>query len=110
MIYGIALGSNLGDRLGHLRAAVRELTLLEGGIRIVSAAPIYETDPVDCPEGAQNFFNTVVEVEAGLEPLDMLRELHRIEAHLGRPAGHGHHAPRTVDLDLLYADNVVLNH
>jgi 2-amino-4-hydroxy-6-hydroxymethyldihydropteridine diphosphokinase len=110
MTYGIALGSNLGDRLGHLQAAMRELARANARIRIVSAAPVYETDPVDCPEGSQNFLNTVVEVTAGLEPLEMLETLHRVEARLGRPADHGHHAPRTVDLDLLYADDLALKH
>jgi 2-amino-4-hydroxy-6-hydroxymethyldihydropteridine diphosphokinase len=109
MTYGIALGSNLGDRLGHLQSAVRDLLRGASRVRLLTAAPVYETDPVDCPEGSQNFFNTVIEIAADLDPRAMLQELHRIEGRLGRPAEHAHHAPRTVDLDLLYADQMVLN-
>jgi 2-amino-4-hydroxy-6-hydroxymethyldihydropteridine diphosphokinase len=110
MIYGIALGSNLGDRLHHLQEAVRMLRVVHPTMILHAAAPVYETDPVDCPEGSQTFYNTVVEVECELAPLELLREMRAIEAKLGRPAEHGHHAPRTVDLDMLYADDTVMEH
>jgi len=102
MHYGIALGSNLGDRLGHLREAVLRMTRLPG-TSLLSAAPVYESDPVDCPEGSLPFYNTVVEIGSPLAPLDLLRELQGMEAALGRPHSRTFHAPRTVDLDILYA-------
>ncbi|QIF03480.1 2-amino-4-hydroxy-6-hydroxymethyldihydropteridine diphosphokinase [Roseimicrobium sp. ORNL1] len=108
MIYGIALGSNLGDRLHHLQEAVRQLRTVHPTLILRGAAAVYETDPVDCPEGSQSFLNTVVEVECALEPLELLREMRAVEVKLGRPAEHGHHAPRTVDLDMLYADDTVM--
>ncbi len=101
MIYGIALGSNLGDRLGNLRDAVRRLVVLD--VRLLAAAPVYESEPMDCPAGSQNFFNTVIEVEAEQAPLELLKKLRAIEMELGRAEKREHHAPRTVDLDLLYA-------
>ncbi|HSI63496.1 MAG TPA: 2-amino-4-hydroxy-6-hydroxymethyldihydropteridine diphosphokinase [Candidatus Saccharimonadia bacterium] len=110
MIYGIALGSNLGDRLHHLQEAAQLLCAVHPTMILRSAAPVYETDPVDCPEGSQSFLNTVVEVECNLEPLELLREMRAVEVKLGRPAEHRHHAPRTVDLDMLYADDAVLEH
>lgn len=110
MIFGIALGSNLGDRLRHLQNAVQKIVEEVPHAQLRAAAPLYETDPVDCPPGSQDFLNTVVEIGADAEPLAMLHELRRIEVLLGRPRAHEHHAPRTVDLDLLYADDVVLNH
>lgn len=108
--YGIALGSNLGDRLQHIQHAVEKLLQALPSSKITAAAPLYETDPVDCPEGSQPFYNTVLELVADLEPLTLLQQLQALEVSLGRPAVHGHNAPRTVDLDLLYADALVLNH
>ena len=110
MIFGIALGSNVGDRLHHLRVAMMELLRGPSGVELRKAAPLYETEPVDCADGAPRFFNTVVEVATNLEPLSLLHELRRIESLLGRSNAHEHHAPRTVDLDLLYADDLALQH
>lgn len=110
MNFGIALGSNLGDRLHHLQAAVQMILRTVAGAQLRAAAPVYETDPVDCPEGSGSFYNTVIEISADVEPLALLREMRLIESRLGRPQEHGHHTPRTVDLDILYADDVVMNH
>ncbi|HSJ02440.1 MAG TPA: 2-amino-4-hydroxy-6-hydroxymethyldihydropteridine diphosphokinase [Verrucomicrobium sp.] len=110
MNYGIALGSNLGDRLAHLRAAVREVLRRVPGSAVTTASPVYETAPVDCPEGSPGFLNAVVEFRIDLSPLELLKVTRQIEADLGRPNAHDHHAPRTVDLDLLYADQTQLNH
>jgi 2-amino-4-hydroxy-6-hydroxymethyldihydropteridine diphosphokinase len=110
MNFGIALGSNLGDRLAHLRSAIAGMLRTLAGARLHAVAPLYETAPVDCPDGSGSFYNTVVEIEAEIEPLALLHELRRIEAELGRVNAHEHHAPRTVDLDLLYADGVAMGH
>lgn len=109
-LYGIALGSNLGDRLQNIQQAVDKLLLALPTATVTAAAPLYETDPVDCPEGSQPFYNTVLELETDLEPLALLRRLQALEVSLGRPVLHGHNAPRTVDLDILYADELILNH
>lgn len=108
--YGIALGSNLGDRLNNLQQAVEQLLQAQPSAKIIAAAPLYETAPVDCPEGSQAFYNTVFEIAIDLEPLGMLRQIQSLEAFLGRPSEHEHHVPRTVDLDILYADKAVLQH
>jgi 2-amino-4-hydroxy-6-hydroxymethyldihydropteridine diphosphokinase len=110
MRYGIALGSNLGDRLGCLRKAVEEIVMRINRALLVAAAPVYETAPVDCAPGTPSFYNSVIEIEADAEPLEVLHSLQCIEADLGRPNAHLHHAPRTVDLDILYADDFVMNH
>ena len=108
MIYGIALGSNLGDRLGNLRDAVRRL--VEAKVRLLVAAPIYESEPVDCPAESQNFYNTVIEIETEMVPLELLKILRAIEVELGRLEKREHHEPRTVDLDVLYAGCEVMQH
>ncbi len=109
MTYGIALGSNLGDRLQCLRAAMDSLVRAIPSLRALIAAPLYETAPVDCPEGSQSFLNTVVQFVADIEPLALLAKLRAIEAASGRPNAHEHHAPRTVDLDVLYVDDLTLS-
>jgi 2-amino-4-hydroxy-6-hydroxymethyldihydropteridine diphosphokinase len=100
---GIAFGSNLGDRLGRLREA-RACVVANPRLGApVLASRVYVTSPVDCPAGSESFLNAVLEAELTGEPGALLRELRALEEGLGRPPGHGHHAPRTIDLDLLYA-------
>src|SRR4051794_38536398 len=110
MTFGIALGSNLGDRLHNLRKAMQAISAMPFKTRVLAIAPVYESIPVDCPPGSQNFFNTVVEIAADAEPMALLLELRSIEMRLGRPDTHEHHAPRVIDLDVLYADDVVTSH
>lgn len=107
MIFGIALGSNLGDRAANLRRALHLLLHQVPGLVLRASAPVYETAPVDCAPGTQAFLNTVVEVEANLHPRALHAQLKNIEQTLGRPAQREKNAPRTLDLDLLYADDFV---
>jgi 2-amino-4-hydroxy-6-hydroxymethyldihydropteridine diphosphokinase len=106
MRVGIALGSNLDDRLENLRAARRHLFALHEDRGPFLCSRIYETDPVDCPPGSPAFLNAAIELACTLPPLDLLKKLQRLEQILGRPANHAHHAPRTIDLDILYYDNL----
>lgn len=99
---GIALGSNLGDRLGHLREACRQikgLALADGEFR---TALIYQTDPKDCPPDSPDFLNTVIEMEYEGSAADLLRDTRKIEQAMGRERREERNAPRVIDLDLLY--------
>src|SRR5207302_3166871 len=58
----IALGSNLGDRLANLQNARDRIRALDGVTGLIVQSAIYETSPVDCEPGAQNFYNAVIEV------------------------------------------------
>ena len=92
----IALGSNVGDALANLRAAV-ELISAEIDVRAVSA--IYETDPMyvlDQPK----FLNAALSGETDLGPLPLLAVLKRIEQTIGRKS-RVRYGPREVDLDLI---------
>ena len=109
MRYGIALGSNLGDRLHHLQRSVALMLDRLPRAQLLDAAPVYETAPVDCPDGSGAFLNTVVEIECEAAPSEVLRTLRQVESGLGRPNDHPHHAPRTIDLDILYAGDLVLD-
>jgi 2-amino-4-hydroxy-6-hydroxymethyldihydropteridine diphosphokinase len=99
---GIALGSNLGDRLETLRAARYRIERLPKTEKPVVASPIYETAPVDCEPGAPTFLNAVIEIGYSGPAEELLHELRDIEATLGRPREHAKNTSRTLDLDLLY--------
>ena len=101
---GIALGSNLGDRLDQLHGARTAVSKLPGvGAPVLSSA-VYVTDPVGCEEGAAEFLNAVIEVEYEGDPRDLLRRVKAVEVAMGRPAGHGRNTSRPIDIDLLYVD------
>jgi 2-amino-4-hydroxy-6-hydroxymethyldihydropteridine diphosphokinase len=99
---GVALGSNLGDRLANLRNARNEIAALERVRAPMRVSAIYETEPVGCEEGAAKFLNAVVEFEYEGEPRDLRGQLAGIEQSLGRPSSHVRNASRPIDLDLLY--------
>ena len=103
---GIALGSNLGDRLENLRAA-RDLVadIAVPGEPVLEGA-IYETAPVGCPEGSPDFYNTVFEVSYDGTADDLLEQTQEFQRQLGRPEVAERNAPRVIDIDLLYFGDV----
>jgi 2-amino-4-hydroxy-6-hydroxymethyldihydropteridine diphosphokinase len=102
---GIALGSNTGDRLAYLRAALEELRTADPHLEV---SPVYETAPMDCPAGSGTFLNAVVILRWSGTPESLLEWLRGIESELGRPWERDRNAPRTIDLDILYAGDAVL--
>ena len=98
----VGLGSNLGDRAGHLLLAVRGM--LDAGLAVTRLSSIYETEPVDVRE-QPHFLNMVAELRVTIfSPEQTLARLLRIEYSLGRRR-EVRHGPRTIDLDLLlYGD------
>ena len=104
----IALGSNLGDRLAHLQAAIQALRLVPGLSGPWLLSSIYETEPVGSDSDAGAYLNAVVEVEYEGQPMALLDALQVIEASFGRPSKRPRNAPRIIDLDILYVGNLVL--
>lgn len=100
----IALGSNVGDRAAHLRAA---LDRLGESIAVTAVSPVYETAPVGYTEQGP-FLNAVVGGTTTAAPRVLLRALQRIEQDLGRERSFPN-APRTIDLDLLFYDDLTLD-
>ncbi len=96
----LGLGSNVGERLEHLRAA-RAAIDAEPGIEVVAASSVYETEAQDDAAGQADFLNAALAIETELEPLELLDRCKAIEASLGREAGGPRHAPRTIDVDVL---------
>ena len=105
---GIALGSNLGDRLAHLRAACDRLREIATPGAPMLCAPIYQTEPRFCPPGSPDFLNTVVEIGFDGAALDLLAKTRAFEQQLGRAPTSERNAPRVIDIDLLYLDEETL--
>ena len=101
----VGLGSNLGDRVATLDGAARALGRLEG-TRLVARSAWRETAPVGGPPPGP-FLNGAVRLATALEPQALLRQMLAIEASFGR-ARRERWGPRTLDLDLLWVEGVVL--
>ena len=94
----IALGSNLGDRAGHLARARAALAALPD-TRVIAASAVEETEPIGpVPQGP--YLNQMVAVETELEPRELLHRLHAIERAAGRTRD-VRWGPRTLDLDIV---------
>ncbi len=98
----LSLGSNMGDRVGNLKAAVEALKQMED-TDLVKMSSVYETDPVGYTEQGR-FLNLALKISTGLRPVELLEKLHEIEQELGR-VRNLRWGPRTIDIDiLLFAD------
>jgi 2-amino-4-hydroxy-6-hydroxymethyldihydropteridine diphosphokinase len=95
----LGLGSNVGDRREHLRAAVRLLG--EHGVQVDAVSSLYETEPVGEILDQPDFLNAVVRISTDLEPEELLDLCKAIELEQGRVFGAPRHGPRPLDLDLL---------
>jgi 2-amino-4-hydroxy-6-hydroxymethyldihydropteridine diphosphokinase len=106
----IGLGSNLPSFAGSSKATLAAATeRLNSFAKIAAQSAFYQTEPVgnsDQPE----FVNAAVAIETVLRPLDLLDHLLHIERAFGRERSHAvAKGPRTLDLDLLLIDNLVLH-
>ncbi|HWT53235.1 MAG TPA: 2-amino-4-hydroxy-6-hydroxymethyldihydropteridine diphosphokinase [Rhodocyclaceae bacterium] len=100
----VALGANLGDAEGSLRAVMQELSILPG-IRLLKRSSLYRTAPVGLKH-QPDFINAAVALDTELDSHALLRELFSIEQRFGRQRSVPN-APRTLDLDLLlYGEEV----
>jgi 2-amino-4-hydroxy-6-hydroxymethyldihydropteridine diphosphokinase len=96
----IGIGGNLGDPRRAFISAVREM---QGIGQIVRVSSLYETEPRDLLD-QPIFTNAALELETDLEPADLLMQLKRMEATLGREPSAERFGPRIVDLDILAFD------
>src|SRR6185369_11902861 len=102
----LSLGSNLGDRAAHLLRATS--ALVNGGLQLVAASSIYETDPVDYLNQPK-FLNQVIAVTAPrLQPYALLNFCLETETELGRERTSPRGA-RNIDIDLLLMDDFILD-
>jgi 2-amino-4-hydroxy-6-hydroxymethyldihydropteridine diphosphokinase len=106
MIYVVylALGSNMGNRLANLKAAILNLA---PQMTVKKKSSVYETPPWGFTE-QDAFLNQVIKVETYLEPEQLLRHLKRLEVVLGRVPNF-QNGPRLIDIDILFFDTKIIN-
>ena len=100
----LAVGSNLGDRMGHLQGAIDALA---EQVDIVAVSAVYETAPVGGPD-QDDFLNAVLIAETSLAPFDLLALCQRVEADHDR-VREVRWGPRTLDVDIIAMEGKVLD-
>ncbi|MDD5678449.1 MAG: 2-amino-4-hydroxy-6-hydroxymethyldihydropteridine diphosphokinase [Kiritimatiellae bacterium] len=107
MEVGISLGSNMGDRLAHLKNA-KAIILGSPGIIPVAQSPVYETEPVDVPPEFQaiHFLNAILIVKTLIPLPQLMRTFQFMEQKIGRVPSAIFNAPRPMDIDIIYADGL----
>jgi 2-amino-4-hydroxy-6-hydroxymethyldihydropteridine diphosphokinase len=99
-------GGNLGERKDNLEAAIKFICKEIGGILKLSS--IYETEPWGF-EHEQNFLNQAVEVETEFAPEKILEKIHEFENNLGKKKRTGEYLARTIDIDILFFNDEIIN-
>jgi 2-amino-4-hydroxy-6-hydroxymethyldihydropteridine diphosphokinase len=102
----IALGSNLKNPKDQVKKGILSIKKIEG-VRILCESNLYETPPVGIL-GQPNFINAVIKIDSNLGPYEILNELLKIENITGRIRA-DKNGPRTLDLDILLFNNLILN-
>jgi 2-amino-4-hydroxy-6-hydroxymethyldihydropteridine diphosphokinase len=111
----LALGSNLGDRMAALQGAVDAIADTPD-VWVTSVSPVYETEPVDAPEGSDNYLNAVLLLDTTLAAHRLLDRALAVEDAFDRERSEVRNAPRTLDIDLIVVgdrrsnDELVLPH
>jgi 2-amino-4-hydroxy-6-hydroxymethyldihydropteridine diphosphokinase len=103
----LGLGSNVGDREEHLRAAIRLLP--EHGVEVEAVSSIYETEPVGEVLDQPDFLNAAIRIRTELEPKELLEVCKAIEVERGRMLAASRHSPRPLDIDLLLLGDLELS-
>jgi 2-amino-4-hydroxy-6-hydroxymethyldihydropteridine diphosphokinase len=97
----------VGDRAGHLRAAIAALR--ERGVVVEAISSAYETEPVGEVLEQADFLNAAIRIHTGLEPEELLDLCKQIEAERGRALDALRHSPRPLDVDLLLLGDLELS-
>jgi 2-amino-4-hydroxy-6-hydroxymethyldihydropteridine diphosphokinase len=103
----LGLGSNVGDRAGHLRAAIALLG--ERGVEVEAISSAYETEPVGEVLDQPDFLNAAICIRTELAPEELLDVCKRVEAERGRDFESPRHSPRPLDVDLLLLGDLELS-
>jgi 2-amino-4-hydroxy-6-hydroxymethyldihydropteridine diphosphokinase len=103
----LGLGSNVGDRAAHLRAAIELLG--ERGVEVEAVSSAYETEPVGEVLDQADFLNAAIRVRTELAPEELLGACKQVEAERGRALDAPRHSPRSLDVDLLLLGDLELS-
>ncbi|MCS7223942.1 MAG: 2-amino-4-hydroxy-6-hydroxymethyldihydropteridine diphosphokinase [Armatimonadetes bacterium] len=99
----LGLGTNLGERLKNLKKALTKLR--ERGVIVQSVSSVYETQPIGACSPQPLFLNAVVEVFWSGDLIQLLEVTEAVEKEMGRTEK-GSGGPRTIDIDILWAQGV----
>ena len=103
----LSLGSNLGDKLQNIEAAIELIGRQLGSHLEVSR--IFESTPWGY--SSENlFYNCCLSIVTRLEPLPLMEEILSIEKTLGRKRGVEGYSDRLIDIDLLFYEEEILDH
>lgn len=103
----LSLGSNIGDRVGYIQQATSLLSANEN-INIVATSSFYETEPWGM-ESENWFVNAVIQITTSFSPEELLDECQRIETQLGRIRNSQGYSDRTIDIDIIFYDKLIMN-
>jgi 2-amino-4-hydroxy-6-hydroxymethyldihydropteridine diphosphokinase len=103
----LGLGSNVGERESHLRAAIA--LLRQRGVAVEAISSTYETEPVGEVLDQADFLNAAIRVRTELEPEALLDVCKEIEVERGRVLDAPRHSPRPLDVDLLLLGDIELS-
>jgi 2-amino-4-hydroxy-6-hydroxymethyldihydropteridine diphosphokinase len=103
----LGLGSNVGNRVEHLRAAVAMLG--ERGVEVDAVSSLYETEPVGEVLDQPDFLNAAIRIRTDLKPEALLDLCKEIEVEHGRSLDAPRHSPRPLDIDLLLLGEIELS-
>lgn len=106
----LCLGSNIEPRMKYLDRAQEMLCALPN-THFSSASTTEETEPVDVPAGFENqrFLNRILVVETELSPTEFSDKMHMIEDMLGRVRKQVRNIPRTIDIDMIDYEGIVMD-
>jgi 2-amino-4-hydroxy-6-hydroxymethyldihydropteridine diphosphokinase len=102
----LGIGTNLGNRERNLQQAVAGIENLPG--RVLQSSSYYETEPWGF-ESEEKFLNMVVKIETDLTPDVLLEKILSLESLLGRVRGKERYASRSIDIDILFYDDLVID-
>ncbi len=103
----ICAGSNMGSRMENCQAGID--AIMKNGVGLVkSMSAFYKTSPVDYKD-QEWFVNVVFKMETGLDPLNLLKKLKKIEKDAGRSDESVRFGPRLIDMDIIFYDDIVID-
>lgn len=96
----LSIGSNLGERRNNLQGAVNTIAETPE-VWVTAVSPVYESEPIEAPEGSKHFLNAIVLLDTTLSARTLLERALAVESAYGREQGGERNAPRTLDIDLI---------
>jgi len=102
----LLLGSNIEPRYNYIKKAEEEINESIG--QIIHSSHIYESEPVGF-KAEVSFLNCVLLVNSSFSALTILKHIHKIEKELGRERNSLGYTSRTIDIDILYFNNDIIN-